>query len=76
MVQVQLSWKDYVMHRLETTGREEKGKREGRQRGREGEREERRGEERLSLIHSFSLANIQKNVSEAILGHPSVLAIN
>jgi len=44
MVQVQLSWKDYVMHRLETTGREEKGKREGRQGGREGEREERRGE--------------------------------
>lgn len=75
MVQVQLSWKDYVMHRPETTGREEKGKRE--REGREGGRgKERRGEERLSLIHSFSLAKIQKNVSEAVLGHRSVLAIN
>lgn len=75
MVQVQLAWKDYVMHRPETTGREEKGKREreGRERGRG---KERRGEERLSLIHSFSFAKIQKNVSEAILGHLSVLAIN
>lgn len=62
MVQVQLSWKDYVMQRPETTGRGEKGKREreGREGGREGEREERRGEVRLSLIHSFSLAKIQK----------------
>ena len=42
-----------------------KGKeREGRQGAREGEREE-----RLSLIHSFSFAKIQKIVSEAILGH-------
>ena len=45
--------------------------------GSEGERgKERRGEERLTIIHSFSLAKIQKNVSEAILGHRSVLAIN
>lgn len=49
MVQVQLSWKDYVMQRPETTGRGEKGKREreGREGGREGggkRGEERRGE--------------------------------
>jgi hypothetical protein len=52
-------------------------KREREREGSEGERgKERRGEERLTIIHSFSLAKIQKNVSEAILGHRSVLAIN
>lgn len=47
MVQVQLSWKDYVMQRPETTGRGEKGKRgkaEGGEGGRGKRGEERRGE--------------------------------